>query len=142
MVQKLLMVLIICTVILQANSSYSQAISLEHNGVQGTWMPDDMAKKVLADVSELKIQRELVLKLQSNLDIRMERITALKEALVASESSEKRTMEAMGAAIQAKEDAEKKLHAWYRHPAFWAVIGCVLTVGLEVGSVKLVQALD
>jgi hypothetical protein len=134
--------LIVCIAILQANSSYSQAISLEYEGVQGTWMPNDMAKKVLADVTELKIQKDMNVEQDNLLNIKSERILALKEALVASESSEKRTMEAMDAAIQAKEDAEKKLHVWYRHPAFWAVIGCVLTVGLEVGSIKLVQALD
>jgi hypothetical protein len=134
--------LIVCTVIFQANSSYSQAISLEYNGVQGTWMPDDMAKQVLADVTELKIQRDMNVEQDNLLNIKSERILALKEALVASESSEKRTMEAMGAAIQAKEEAENKLHVWYRHPAFWAVIGCALTVGLEVGSIKLAQALD
>jgi hypothetical protein len=136
------MSLIICTVILQANNSYSQAVELENNGIQGTWLPDDMAKKVLADVVELKIQKDINKEQDTLLRLRDERILALKEALEASESSEKRTMDAMDAAMKAKEDAENKLHVWYRHPVFWAVMGCVLTVGLEVGSVKLVQAID
>jgi hypothetical protein len=136
------MSLIICTVIAQANNSHSQAIELEHEGVAGTWMPDDMAKKVLADMSELKLQRDLNDQYKYILDIRSERIDALREALVASESSEKRTMESMTAVIQAKEEAEKKLKKWYRHPAFWATIGCVLTVGLEIGAIKLFQAVD
>jgi hypothetical protein len=132
----------ICTAILYASKIHAQAVPLEKDGVSGVWMPSDMANKVLADVSELQLQKSLKLEMDSLLKIREERIVAFKEALDASEAIEQRTMKAMDDALKAKEEAEKKLNAWYRSPVFWAIVGGVVTVGLEVGAIKLFQAVD
>lgn len=139
---KLLLGLMICTAILYTSKIHAQAVPLDKDGVAGIWMPSDMANKALADVSELKLQKDLNSKMYSLLKIRAERITALKESLEASEAIEKRTMEAMDDALKAKEESEKKLNAWYRSPVLWAIVGGVVTIGLEVGAIKLFQAVD
>lgn len=128
--------------ILAPNNCFCQAVRVEHEGKVGIWMPDEMAQKVLADVAELEATKKLVEDLKSSISLRDERITLKDDAIEASEKAEKKAIESLAVAIQAKEEAEKKLKVWYRHPAFWATMGIVITVGLEVGCVKLLQAVE
>lgn len=125
-----------------AGSCWSQSLPLTHNGQEGIWFPAPMAKLILSDVKELEVTRDLVTDLRAKLDFKEERIVALKEALAASESSEKRMTATVAQAIADRDAATKKLNKWYRHPALWASVGVVLTVVLEVVIIQIVGAVD
>lgn len=128
------------SLILVSESGNCQAVALEHDGKAGVWLPEDMARGVLADSKELDATKKLVEDLKAQKVLKDERILVVKEALAASEEAEKRAIMNLDTALQAKQAAEEKLNKWYRKPVFLITVGIVLTIGLEVGAVKVIQA--
>lgn len=139
---KWLMNLILCTVLLVSNSAWSQSLKLEHEGQNGIWFPEDMAAEILVDVKTTKLLKLKVGELELKLDTRLERIKAMKEAVIQSKVVEDRERQLKELAFTERDEAREKLTAWYRHPAFLISLGVAVTVLIQLGSVKLYQVVS
>lgn len=125
------------------NSATAQeAVYLEHNGVPGTWLPAPMDKKVLADVTELRIVREQISDFQLKLDIRGERIVELKESIVHADAA-KDYYRSLAAEYKSDLEAVKAARErWYKKPGFYIAVGFVGAVVLELLAIKAFQSFN
>lgn len=137
--------LIVCILLSSYSAvSFSQGKKLVQDGIDGFWFPSEQARRILADVEELKIQRDkvselngTVLKLESRLELQLERIKNLK---VSTDLSEKKAQIATHAlnTVNISEDEQNK---WYKHPVLWFAAGIVVTVIVEIAAIELLTAI-
>lgn len=103
-------------------------VVLEHGGQQGIWFQIDVARCLLADVSELRIQRQRLALIDDRLLLSDQTIAALREAI----SVEVRRSGAIETElVQAQRRIESQSH-WSREPALLVILGGVLGFGLGV----------
>ena len=101
-------------------------------GAQGVWFHLEVARCLLGRVAALSAsQRQLGL-LEDRLRLSDERdaLRARQTALATQEAEA--ASEALEAAVRGRREAEEALDASYRHPGFWAAVGALMVVGLEV----------
>ena len=130
--------------------SQNKSVRLEHLGEPGVWFPEEGAGRILADVEELQIvnrgKASLVLDYENKLQIRLDRITFLKEALLVSDDIiEKKDVVVnlyrdMVAIEAGRADRyEDELNIWYNHHLLWVGIGVVATVVIQVVAVSILE---
>ena len=124
--------------------SFSQSEKLVHNGIDGVWFTSEQARRILADVEELKIQRDKVselngtiLKLETRLELQLERIKNLKISKGLSEKKAQIATDALNT-VNISEDEQNK---WYKHPALWFAAGIIVTVIVEIAAIELLTAI-
>jgi hypothetical protein len=141
-----LIALIVFTV---SSQGYAQGVHLEYKGQSGVWFPDEMAKKILADVETLPLLKkkiELSSGALSDSEATVERLRLMSEVeRNYSDSLYKSVESALQAYSQAVEENERlrqlKTPLW-KHPAIWFTVGAVVSIGLTVGAVQIVKAVD
>jgi hypothetical protein len=133
--------LILCTVLV-SSSAWGQSLKLKYEGRDGLWFPQDMAAQILADVKTNKLLKLKVGELKLQLDTRLERIEAVKEAEAQSRVAEERERELKELAFTERDEALEELTKWYRHPAFLVSLGVAVTILVQMGSLKLYQVVS
>lgn len=141
--------LIALTVFMVSSPGYAQSVRLEYKGQSGVWFPDDIANKILADVETiplLKKKIELSAGALSDNEATVERLRLMSEVeRNYSDGLYKSVESALQAYDQAVEENERlrqlKTPLW-KHPAIWFTVGVVVSVGLTVGAVQIVKAVD
>jgi hypothetical protein len=101
-----------------------------------------MAAQILADVKTNKLLKLKVGELKLQLDTRLERIEAVKEAEAQSRVAEERERELKELAFTERDEALEELTKWYRHPAFLVSLGVAVTILVQMGSLKLYQVVS
>jgi hypothetical protein len=103
------------------------AISVEHAGEPGLWLPRDMAQQVLADVEELRVRRTELQLCKARSDLRAERAEELEKALGASKKSATTSKKALDAAIRGREQAKRDSEGWFAgKPLVWGLVGALV----------------
>lgn len=125
-----------------AGPAYGQdkAISLVHKGQPGIWMPEEMGKKVLADVKSLKVIRDKMELIETTLELKDATIQILDKKV---ENADKSTAVAEAALDDLEEVAnsyEKELNMWYNKPWIWIGVGAVGIIIIEVGVGFLINS--
>jgi hypothetical protein len=123
--------------------------ALVHEGQPGVWFPEAQAARVLKDVEELRVVREVVRLQERQLQVRAERLQLeetrnihLREALDLSIKSEERIESVVEAAIRGERLAKEERDAWYRSPSFIIPTTVVGVIGLQVAAVLVINTLD
>jgi len=121
---------------------------MNYKGQYGLWFPADTARLMLADVKELKIDRDKLKeqqiqidKLNSKLEIRAERFLILTENKKLSDKKAEMANEAFGNCTKILDRLEEKQTKWYRHPAFFVGLGVVLTIALQIATAEILQTI-
>ena len=117
----------------------NEAIPLDHNGIEGVWFPAPTAKRVLADVQELRLLRERLALIDTQLALKEERIEILALKLAGADEiadNQEQIAEIRG---QRLAEIEQESKSWYRSPFLWLGVGVVVGV---VGAGVLVGAVD
>ncbi len=135
------MSLILFTVLVSVNS-HAQSLKLKYEGQDGNWFPREMAQQILADVKIVPLLKLEVGELKLKLELKDERILALKDAVTHAETAEKRAVDSFEAAIHERDIAIAEVKKWYRHPALWISVGIVTTVLIQIVAVKSFQAIS
>jgi len=104
---------------------------VEHEGQSGIWFHIDVARCMAGRLGALPLYAERVRLLDQQLQLTGERDALRVRQVALAEEGEERAVEALTAAVRRAREAEEDRDAWYRHPAFWAVLGAVIVVGLE-----------
>lgn len=141
--------LIALIVFMVSSQGYAQSVSLEYKGQDGIWFPDEMANKILADVETiplLKEKIELSAGALSDSEAIVERLRLMSEVernysdgLYRSAES---ALQAYDQAIEENERLRQLKSPVWKHPAVWFTVGVVVSVGLTVGAVQVVRAVD
>lgn len=137
-------VLLSLLLLVSINSSaeeVEEAKDLVLDGKEGVWLPKSMADRVLSEVETVPLLEKKISDLEALLSIRSERIENLKVGISWAEKAEEGAYKALFESDRRAENAEKKLNSWYRHPAFLISLGCVLTIGVEIGSISILKSL-
>jgi FtsZ-binding cell division protein ZapB len=128
---------------------HCQAIDISYNGQEGTWFPLDLSRKVLADVEELRLVRPKVQLLSDSLQLKVDVIENLRIAIEASKDSEKRMEEQIRLLYEDRQRLEdevdkvrKQKNPVWKHPAVWFSVGVVVTIGVIVGAVQVIDISD
>jgi hypothetical protein len=117
-------------------------IPLEHEGVEGTWMPAPVAKKVLKDVKELRIIRPKMELLKENLQVKEERIIKWREAYVLAVAGEEAAIKGLDDCTALVIESQDEKEVWYKKPVVLIGIGVVFTIVLQVAAVAVFRALE
>jgi len=123
-----------------------EVVAMEHNGKPGVWVPLETSQKMQADIEEFLKIKERTSLLETRLELRADTISGLKTMLEISKQIEENANTTAITALKAQEAAiaeaakiKNSKNPWWKHPALWTTIGVVLTVGLEVAAVKVIQ---
>jgi hypothetical protein len=114
----------------EAQSEGPRRATVEVNGVTGIWFRADVAREMLADLSELPLVRTRVQLLEGRLEIRDDQITSLRSVIELSQAAEERAVNALDEAVQARRAAEDARDAWYRSPVLWTSVGMIIAGAL------------
>ncbi len=106
--------------------------ALTHEGQPGLWFQTDIARCMLGRLVALPLYAERVRLLDQRLSLVEERDALRVRQITLAEEGEQRATGAMASAVRARRRAEEALDAWWRHPGFWAAVGALVVVGLEV----------
>jgi len=106
-----------------------------HEGQTGIWFHGDVARCMVGRLAALPLYAERVRLLDQRLQITGARDALRTRQVALAEEGEQRAVSALQAAVRARRSAEEALDAWWRHPGFWAAVGAVVVVGLEVLAV-------
>jgi hypothetical protein len=117
------------------NAEDTKAVPLVMNGIDGVWMPRDLANKVAADVESVPLLKKKIEDLELLAAIRSERFENAKLGLEIAETGKKLALEKATLDEQRRIDAEEKLKAWYRHPILWLGVGIVIAVSAETALI-------
>jgi hypothetical protein len=110
-----------------AHAEPPRAITLEHDGVPGIWMPEDMSRAMLADVEELRVRRTELELCKKRSTVQLERTKQLDAALAAARKSAATSQAQIDAAVRGREQAERDLDGWLAgKPWLWGVLGAVI----------------
>jgi len=104
--------------------------TVEVNGVTGIWFRADVAREMLADLTELPLVRTRVQLLEGRLEIRDDQISSLRSVVELSQAAEERAVNALDEAVQARRAAEDARDAWYRSPILWTSVGMIIAGAL------------
>lgn len=110
-------------------------------GHEGIWFHLDVARCMLGRLTALPAYAQQVRLLEARLELGLDRERHIQRLRELAEEGERVAVDALEAAVRARREAEEARDAWYRHPAFWAALGAVLTVALEVVAVYLFRQL-
>lgn len=99
-------------------------------GVEGLWLPGDLAREATAAREELPRERERYRLLAENLSIADRQIVVLREAVTLAE----RGREIMRDALADAQKASREDRAWYRDPSLWLAIGLVLGAAAVISA--------
>jgi hypothetical protein len=116
----------------------TQAVPLELRGALGLWMPEEMSRQVQADVEELQHLRVVVERQEGRLELEAERVRNLHEINKLAIQERTFAVEALEAAVSARQEAEDALDAWYRSPVLWAAVGLVLGAAIMRIAAELI----
>jgi hypothetical protein len=112
-----------------------QAREYTLDGVEGLWMPKEMANKVLSDVELIPKLETKIKDLEFSVNIKNERAENFQIGILIAERSRDSALKAFQLSELKLEESNKKLKVWYRNPYLWFTIGIVVGVGVEVGIV-------
>jgi len=129
------------------------SFEMKRKGKEGIWFPIQMANDVLKDlehcdltVRELHIHQEKITLLDTQLELRNQRIADLRGAIILSKKVEAAMQETIVLSEASRQRAEENVRraeasrdAWYRHPVLWFTIGVAITV---VGGVVVKKVID
>ena len=132
--------------ILLSSECFAQSVPVRVDGVDGVWFPKDMASRVLAEVEELALVRAKLSLVEAKLEIHLDSLNSLKNFKELQDRHIEDLSVTLEQVIHQKEEVEKsfkeykaKKESFLRHPALWFSIGSVVTVGLVVGAVKILD---
>jgi hypothetical protein len=94
-----------------------------------------MANRVLIDASLVPLYKKEISDLKVLLSIREDRINNLQIGLAEAEAGKELAHKLAVSEESKRKVAEKKLQAWYRHPALWFSVGLVIAVSAETAIV-------
>lgn len=100
------------------------------DGVEGLWLPPELAREATEAREELPRLRERFRLLEEDLTLAERQIATLREALALTEEGRNVLREAVADARRAREEAG----AWYRDPALWLAVGLVLGAAAVVAA--------
>lgn len=116
-----------------APSVTSRRAVLEHDGEPGIWFQLDVARCMLGRLSALPLYAQRVTLLQGRLTLDDERSALVDREVSLAEEGEQQAVDALDAAIRARQRAEDARDAWYRSPALWFALGVVAAVAVGFG---------
>lgn len=116
------------------------AVKMDHLGNPGVWIPEAKAKALFADAEETISLRLQIAEMDALLATREARILNLKGMIADSQAITEKAKLIMGDALTMQRDAEIRVNKWYRHPVLWLTVGVVVTVLIQVGGAKVMDA--
>lgn len=116
----------------------TNAVALEHEGVQGLWMPEEMSRSIQADIEELQRLRVVLERQSAKIEMNRERIANMLEILELVRAEREFAVNALDEAIKGRREAEEARDAWYRSPELWSAVGAVVGVTLVLVAAELV----
>ena len=120
-------VLACAVVLLQVSPAWAEPPGvqpLEKDGEPGLWFPETIARRVLADVEELRVRRAEVDLCRKRAELHTERVAALDKALTESKRATATARGELDRAIRGREEAERERDGWFAgKPWFWGVVG-------------------
>lgn len=108
---------------------------LTYGEAPGWWFHRDLAVCMIDRLEALPLYAERVRLLEQRLVLSDERAALQARQVALAEEGEQTAVDALEAAVRARRQAEEDRDAWFRHPAFWAVLGAVIVVVLEAVAV-------
>lgn len=125
---------------------HCQAIDYTYNGREGTWFPIELSKKVLADIEELRLIKPKIKLLEDRIQLKSEAIASLRIAIESSKEAEKRSSEQVKILYGERQRLEDELnkvrgqkYPVWKHPAVWFSIGVIVSVGVLIGAVQVLD---
>jgi len=112
---------------------------VSYEGAPGYWFRDEIARAMLADLSELPELRAELQLWETRATERDGQVRLLREALDLSIEANGHLHGVIDTAVRMGREATERAEAWYRSPVLWAGVGIVLGVGLAFGAAKLLQ---
>lgn len=130
-------VALILSIPARAAEPLPSAVTLEHNGETGVWLPSEMATKVQRDVEQFRYLAISIPLYEERLTIQQQRVAQFQRSLqLAVEASDTATR-ALDAAVRGRRRAEDEKDGWFAgKPAIWAILGA----GVALGAVLVTSA--
>lgn len=117
------------------------AVTLEHEGAAGVWLPENMAREILADAEELRVRRSELDVCYRKSEVQSERIKTLTNMHDAAKATADAASEQLDRAVRGREQAERDKDGWLAgKPWLWWLIGGA--VGAVVTAVVVVKVTD
>lgn len=117
-------------------------VTMDHEGRPGVWIAAPVLRCMIADLNELPLVRQRVTLLEEQLSVRGDQIERLRRVLELSRAIEERLEGALTASVESRSEAESRLRAWYRSPAFWYAMGVISAGALVALTAYGLSAVD
>jgi hypothetical protein len=117
----------------------TEAQELNLDGTDGVWLPRSMADKVLSDVELIPKLELKITHLESALIKRSERMENFKLGMEEATKAREDAIKSQQLTEVKLEDAEARLHSWYRNPLVWIGVGLLVGVVVETSVVIAVN---
>jgi hypothetical protein len=116
-------------------SAEQKVIPYKLNGIDGVWMPLDIANKAASDAEMVPLLQKKIAELELLASIRNERFLNTKDGLELAEVDRHIAIESASLEEARRIAAEEKLKSWYRHPLLWFSLGLVIAVSAETALI-------